>query len=265
MAYYFIKVKGEIVANAEKHYAQNWVCCGLGQSIGNNGSYCYDDSTHSVKSNLVLNERKRAVPYAIYYTEKGIVAKPPGEIVAYPGYGAALEYYKTNISKISEQLSINVIEEINQSLYKGLFTDTFSILELFLSDIILCLIYAHEDVFNKALYFFKRKKLKDIQKNVRDIENKMHKYFFDEIVYHRFDSVKELFRSIADVDFPDSKGLKKYLHKRNNIVHRYSLSNIDRMRVTIITREDILSLIAISDALVNKLIDNINIIYVPTK
>lgn len=37
------------------------------------------------------------------------------------------------------------------------------------------------------------------------------------------------------------------------------------MRVTIITREDILSLIAISDALVNKLIDNINIIYVPTK
>ena len=66
MAYYFIKVKGEIVANAEKHYAQNWVCCGLGQSIGNNGSYCYDDSTHSVKSNLVLNERKRAVPYAIY-------------------------------------------------------------------------------------------------------------------------------------------------------------------------------------------------------
>ncbi len=29
------------------------------------------------------------------------------------------------------------------------------------------------------------------------------------LFYHRFDSVKELFRSIADVDFPDSKGLKK--------------------------------------------------------
>lgn len=265
MTYYLIKVKGEIVANAEKHYAQNWVCSGVGQSVGNNDHYCYDGSTHSVESNLILNEIKRAVPYAIYYTEKGIVAKPPGDIVAYPGYGAALEYYKINISQVSEQLSIDVIEEIKQPFYKGLFTDIFSIVELFLSDIILCLIYTNEDAFNKALSFFKQKKSKDTQKNVRDIENKMHKYFFDEVVYHKFDRVKELFKSIADVDFPDSKGLKKYLHKRNNIVHRYSLSNIDRMSVTVITREDILSLIAISDALVNKLIDNINIIYVPIK
>lgn len=98
MARYIIEVKGEIVANAQKHYAQNWVCCDIGSSITDE-SYSYGEETHTVNSNLFLNENRRAVPYAIYFTEKGISTNSTGDISACPGYGAAWEYYKVNIAK----------------------------------------------------------------------------------------------------------------------------------------------------------------------
>lgn len=99
MKRYIIEVKGEIVANAQIHYAQNWVCCDVSSSITDD-SYSYDKETHTVNSHLLLNENIRAVPYAIYFTEKGIAANSTGDIAAYPGYGAAWEYYKVNIDKI---------------------------------------------------------------------------------------------------------------------------------------------------------------------
>ena len=57
---------------------------------------------------------------------------------------------------------------------------------------------------------------------------------------------------------PDTEDLKPFLYKRNNIVHRYSFSNIDRMSVCIITKNDIQDLINATNMFVDKLIENYN-------
>ena len=86
----------------------------------------------------------------------------------------------------------------------------------------------------------------------------MHKFFFDEVVYHRFDEVEKMCKEILQVEMPDTKDLKRFLHKRNNIVRRYSFSNIDRMSVCVISKNDIQCLIETSNVFVNKLIENYN-------
>ena len=73
MGYYLIKVEGEILANSKVHYAQGWSCISIGDSIDGEGSYKYDSKTHTVKGNLILNENRRSVPYAVYYGEKAFV------------------------------------------------------------------------------------------------------------------------------------------------------------------------------------------------
>lgn len=58
-------------------------------------NYSYDEATHSVNGNLLLNATKRSVPYAIYYTKQGISAKSGGDIVAWSagcGVELLLEY-----------------------------------------------------------------------------------------------------------------------------------------------------------------------------
>ena len=258
MGYYLIKVEGEILANSKVHYAQGWSCISIGDSIDGEGSYKYDSKTHTVKGNLILNENRRSVPYAVYYGEKGIRSTSGGDVFYWPGYGAALEYYRENIAKISNQLNVEIVADISQSLYRGLFTEVFSALELFLSDFMLCLIYTNEEIFEKAKVFFCTKKDKSGQSVVRDIEAKMHKFFFDEVVYHRFDEVKKMCKEILQIKMPDTEDLKPFLYKRNNIVHRYSFSNIDRMSVCIITKNDIQDLINATNMFVDKLIENYN-------
>ena len=87
----------------------------------------------------------------------------------------------------------------------------------------------------------------------------MHNFFFREVVYHRFDDIRKMFNTIAEIDLPDYMDLKRFLHKRNNIVHRFSYSNEDRMLLTIINSEDVSELIKYSNKFVSQLIENWNV------
>lgn len=251
---FLIEVKGEIVAYAGTHYAQNWAALCFSSDV-NDYSYSYDETTHTVNSDLILNESRRAVPYATYYTNKGISAKITGNINAYPGYGAALEYYKENIDKMSKLLKCNIPKYIEQTFFHGLFVDIFSILELFLSDFILCMIYYDESIYEKAILYYKTSK--EAKNGVSEIEKKVHKFFFSGVVYHRFDIVKKMFMELMDIEFPDTSMLCRFfLHKRNNIVHRLSFSSIDRMEIITITKKTVEDLIKETNLFVYKLVEN---------
>lgn len=263
MAHYLIEVKGEIFSTGGVQYAQNWACLNRSHYNPNDGSnvYLFDKDTHTVNSNLILSECLRAVPYATYFTEKGIAVPMENgdKFFCYPGFGAAVGYYKDNISKISSQLKCEIPKEIEQTFFHGLFTDIFSILELFLSDFILCMIYTNETIYDKAVLYYKAsdKASKKAKNEVSEIEKKVHNFFFNEIVYHKFDKVKDIYTQLLDIRFPDTEGLRNFLHKRNNIVHRFSFSNIDRMKIISITKDTIGDLIKEMNLFVDRLIESV--------
>lgn len=249
--YYLISVGGNIIATDKKHYAQNWVCGGCSAPLDNiNLKIC------SVRDNLVLNDKKRAVPYAIYYAANSVSISNEGDLKAAPGYMAAYCYYKDAMYSITSKLKVEVPAIIEQSTYRGLFMDVFSILELFLSDLILCLIYSDIETFKKAKVFFQSKK-----KRIADLEIEMHNFFFKGVIYHRFRDVRDIYKEIVGIDIPDYCKLGRFLEIRNNIVHRYSFSNKDRMTVDVVSTSNIKELIKTSDVFVFDLIGKIKHLY----
>ena len=74
------------------------------------------------------------------------------------------------------------------------------------------------------------------------IEKKIKDVIFHK-VFHRFDDIKKIYNSIFGFGFPDFKNLNEKIHKRHNIVHRFALSNLDRMTVCNASYDDVESLI----------------------
>ena len=219
----------------------------------------------------MLSENKRAIPYAIYVAHGPIYLKENtnAEIDAYLGVAAAYEVYKENILKINTLLNKEWEEDISGIMGNALYIEVFSTLELFLSDFILCKIYNNNNVFNQAVRFYQTKEIEKNNKecdghkksdslsnkilDVKEIEYRVHKFFFDGVVYHRFNKVKSIFKEVLSIECPDTKALESLLHKRNNIVHRASLSNMDRMTITAATKDEIKKLIDVTNTFVTNL------------
>lgn len=255
---FLISVNGEIIANDKKHYAQNWACKSIGSSI-KDYSYDYDQRRHIVNGNLVLNKNIRAVPYAVYATEKGICAVSPGNLYAAPGAMAAELCYKDNISEIESLLERQIPSEIEVFFYNGLLTGVFSVLELFLSDVLLCLIFSNSGVYNRALEYMTNHKKEKTTGLETDLS--MQEYFTKDIVYHKFNMVDSMFKQILKFSIPNTKNIEEYLHKRNNITHRYAFSNIDRMRMTIIDSYVLKKFITYCNVFVENIMNDINHVY----
>ncbi len=185
---FIINVTGEIIANDKNHYAQGWSCLDSTKPIKDT-SYDYDDLKRTVRSNLILNKTIRAVPYALYVSEKDISAQSTGDIIYAPGAMAAELCYKDNISEIEELFNVKIPSKIELYFYNGLLTGIFSVLELFLSDVLLCLIFTNSKVYGRALDHLKKKgKLNNLDQDLA-----IQKYFTNEIVYHKFDKIKSIF------------------------------------------------------------------------
>ena len=208
---------------------------------------------------MILNEYRRSIPYAAYHVDNSISLSKTGRIISYPGYGAAVAVYKENITNILNQLKYDGLDkELVGILNRGLFIDIFSSLELFLSDVLLCLIYRYEKCYDNAIKYWKVKtKVKHIV--TRNLEKKVHQYFFKGVVYHKFSNVETMFEAILGVCFPDYSHLVELLRKRNNIVHRCSLSGVDRMSFTEISTKDVEELVETSDCFVKGLVRNIEV------
>lgn len=250
---FLITVTGEIIAKDKNHYAQGWACRSFGNLVNDN-SYRYDPENHIVQSNLILNKSIRAVPYAYYFTDKGIQAQPPSDLFAAPGAMAAELCYKDNISEIESLLSVAISPEIKVYFYNGLLTGIFSVFELFLSDVILCIIFKNDKVYQRALnHLYKRNKIGKLAPDLA-----IQRYFTKDIVYHKFDQIKSIFYEILQVKIPDTKVLRPFLHKRNNIAHRFAYSNIDRMTITEIDVDILKDFIAHCNDFVDKLMKEIN-------
>lgn len=252
---FLIAVEGEILANNKTHYAQNWVCRSIGNHI-DDFSFLYDKNNHTVQSNLILNKSIRAVPYATYVTEKGIRAQLPGDISAAPGAMAAELCYKDNIIEIEELFNEAVPSEIEVYFYNGLLTGVFSVLELFLSDLLLCIIFTNKEVYERAYdYMIEHGN----GANSLDKDIAIQNYFTNGIVYHKFDKVRSIFKRILQIKIPDTKNIKNlYLHKRNNITHRFAFSNTDRMQMTIIDQQILKEFIRCCNELVEGIMIEVN-------
>lgn len=236
---YLIKVEGEIKVISGSHYIQEASSRSYGGEP-NNGDYYFDWGKRIVYGDLILTNKKKAIPYAGYYTDKGICVYEGAQLYAASKYYAAFYYYRDNIAYIRSILNKKIdSEDLEELICKSLFIDLWSALELLLCDLLMCMIYIYDDVHCIATDYYVRKIASPDKAKTEDIDDAEREYFFDKIVYHRFSEVGKMYKEILGIKFPKFNGVRSYIHKRHNIVHRHSLSNLDRMSITVVSREDV--------------------------
>ena len=242
---YIISVSGNVVAKEGKNYTQTWVAgaCGNESSIGLNPGN-YDEDRHAIIGDLILSKKKRAVPYAMYVANGSVgvdrEACSGTDLRCSPGFYPAFAYFKEYITEIQNALKCPVCDEIKNLFYNGLYLSSFSVLELFLCDFLLCGVFSLKKYYERALAAL------DITGSVDQFE--VEKRIKDKVyntVFHRFDDVETLFINTFDFGFPDYQELKKRIYRRHNIVHRFSLSNWDRMTVCDASVGDVSSLVEV--------------------
>ncbi len=252
---YFIEVSGSILAKGGKNYTQSWVAgaCRDEMPVGYH-SGTYDEEHHVITGDLILNKQKRAAPYAIYVANGSVgVAEDACTgtgLVCSPGFYPAFAYFKEYITEILSALGTPVCDGIKGMYYNGLYISSFSVLELFLCDFLLCGVFSCEKYYEQALVALNVTGSADQFEVEKAIKDKVYN-----TVFHRFDEIKMLFIKTFDLGFPDYYELRKRIYRRHNIVHRFSLSNWDRMTVCDASHDDVASLVEVIILFVDEMKD----------
>lgn len=239
---FIIEVKGTITATEQTHYAQEWTSLSdREESISITNDFKTFNHERIIRSNLILNKNCYSIPYAVYYSKNNIIAKDNGDIAAAQRSLAALCYLKDNIKSLRAE-TMHIESNVSRTYINGLYVSAFSALELFLCDALLCEIFSNDKFFWNAITH--THKHKQIVHNIsnKQLIYKLKNYFTNSIVYHRFKEVDTLYYEITGVHIPNHDQLSFFLRKRNNMVHRFSLSNIDRMQVTLVNTNDLFAL-----------------------
>lgn len=239
---YIIEVSGNIIIKEGKHYAQDWVALSAFSASEHKMMESeYNESLHSFTGDLFLDNHKRAVPYAHYLSKgdtevKGISSNV--DLLCAPGFFPAFAYFEEYIEEIRSGFVLITDRKVKGLYYNGLYVSVFSILELFLCDFLMCGMFSNEAYYNKALAVLK---ISDSDDQVL-VEKKIKNIVFNK-VFHRFDDINCIFFSVFGFNLPSYDDLKEKLHRRDNIVHRYALSKIDRMSVCDASPDDVIDLI----------------------
>lgn len=250
---YIIKITGSAQAKEGKHYIQNLVAGSVSDgSITSKHELNYDSKKHAIIGDVIFDKRLRAVPYATYVSNGSVGipegAKPGTDFSVCPGFYPAFAYFKEYINELLSSLDVPIDERVKDLYYNGLYISAFSVLELFLSDLLMCGVFWKEEYYTRALIKLGVKERAD----QFVVEEKLRNAVYSK-VFHRFDEVDEIFRSVFGFGFPDWTELDEKIEERHNIIHRFALSKQDRMVVCDASHEDVEKLIQIICRFVEKM------------
>lgn len=157
------------------------------------------------------------------------------------------EYIDPHVQEIREVLDrIDILDEQTRKiLYRDLYANVISCMEAYLSDTIISKVLGDEAVkrkFVETSLCFKSQTLKlseffQVQANLNNLIVKRLR----EIIYHKLDVVKPLYRDTLGADLGDISSLMKAVEIRHDIVHRNGRDKDGNLRD--ISKQDVLDLI----------------------
>lgn len=238
MKHLCVRVKGSILVETSGHVFLHEVACGSADENYELHQYKtpgrFDEDCIIIDGDLVLDEKTTVVPYASYVADKCILEK------WHLRPSINVNSWRERNLEIINKLRVDIPKDCKAFFYNGLFISLCSSFELAVMDFLLNLITSSEIIYQRAVLCWSersnREKCKDdLDKYFIDVL----KYYINNIVYHRFDDLNSIYSKVIGINLPNYDSLAKLFRKRNNIVHRYSLSNLDRTTITNATQEDI--------------------------
>lgn len=241
MKHLVVKVNGNIIVETEGHIFHYDMACYGADDIKEINKYSkpgkFIDDTLIIDGDLVLDETTAVLPYASYVAMKDISVNS----LCRPSIN--VNSWSERNKDILNKANIEIPEVCKQHYYNGLFLSLCSSFELAVMDILLMKITTVQKYYDKAVkYWLLKTKVKHLKMNNDKYFISVIKYFTNTVVYHRFGETQQIYKDILDIDLPNFSQIETAFRKRNNIVHRYSISNLDRITITNASYIDIVNL-----------------------
>lgn len=240
MKHLIVQVNGNIIETCGHSFHYD-VACGGGDDIIDINKYSkpgqFIDDRLIIDGDLVLDQSTAVLPYASYCATKDVVDNSQCRS------SVNINSWSERNKDIINKANIEIPEECKQHYYNGLFLSLCSSFELAVMDFLLMKITSVQKCYDNAVkYWLLKTDAKHQDKDYDKYFIPIIKYYTNSVVYHRFRETQQIYKDILDIDLPDFIKVEKAFKKRNNIVHRYSISNLDRITITNATQADIIDL-----------------------
>ena len=221
-------VEGNIIAYSGNHLAKGLVCLATDKYK--------EKAVEVINGDLELYEHNRIIPFYTYAARGGVTSLGHNLGVVHSPSNV-LNLYKEEIEKIKRLLNLVVPEDLRPTHNRHLFIGVIGTLELFLSEMISCLVLGEEQFYHNFIENTSYKiSLKDIEEELKEI--------------------KDVFKNVFDVNIPNTTELGRYIEKRHDLVHRNGNRVDDRtLRYVDITDRILQDLILVVDTFVDHLMD----------
>ena len=200
-------------------------------------------SKRIVNGDLILDDTTTLMPFALYIAEGGI--KGTKGSLSLKGAYSAWDTRQKGIMETFDKYK----NENNPIIMNGIYISLFSSFELSFSDITIQAII-EKDKGDEVTRFINQSQSTTITSDdpwafVETLQNKF--------IFHAFDKVAALYRTVLKVKIPSTRKLKQCLHKRNNIAHRAAYSSYDRITLTNASADDIQYLVDATTEFIDQL------------
>lgn len=242
-----IFVEGNIVAYSGNHLAKGLVCLATDEYK--------ERAVEVINGDLELYEHNRIIPYYTYAARGGVTSLGHNLGVVHSP-SIVLNLYKEEIEKIKRLLNLVVSDDLRQTHNRHLFIGVIGALELFLSEMISCLVLGEEQFYHNFVEKTNYKiSLRDIEEGGQMLDKAIYKVIHN-INAHKLKEIKDVFKNVFEVDIPNTSELGRYIEKRHDLVHRNGNSVDDRsLRYVDITDGILQDLIRVVDTFVDHLMD----------
>lgn len=243
-------VKGNIIAESGIHFARNWVA--LAPEI-------VADNVVKIKNgDLILTDENSSISYYEYWATGGIAALGYNQICLVSP-SSLLSLYQDEIERIRKLEEINVPDHLQSTHLRHLYIAVIGALELFLTELLSCLVLGEETFFRAFIKNSKNKirlnQIEDASKNmVRTVHDIIH-----DMNSHRLDVIKETYCSLFTIEFPAIDKMGKIIKLRHDFVHRngYTKQNTSINYVKI-TNDELDTAINVTNEFVSSLYERLD-------
>lgn len=242
-----VYVNGNIVAKSGRHLAKEWIALAPDEYKEN--------AVKIIDGDMYLDDNNQFLSYFSYAAKKGISSYIIGGIEIIPSPHNIKDLFDNDIKKIKELLNIPVPEHLDSELNRHLYVGIISDLELFLTEMLSCLVIGNEQFY----YSFIEKTdcaayLQVSKEELHSNPLKIYKYIHRSINYHRLKDIGEMYATIFSIDFPIDDRLQQMIPTRHDLAHRggYTLKEHYIVHVEI-TKEMVYELIKVCELFIDNL------------
>lgn len=208
-----VYVNGNIVAKSGRHLAKEWIA--LAPDVYK------ENAVKIIEGDMYLDDKNQFWSFFSYAAKNGITSYDNGGIEVIPSPNNIKELFDNDIKKIKELLDIHVPEHLKSDQNRHLYIGIISDFELFLTELLSCLVLGNEQYFN--LFIEKTDCALSLNLSKEELHNaplKIYRYIHKNINYHRLNDIGEMFTTVFNIDFPNYDRLQQMISTRHDLAHR---------------------------------------------